>query len=267
LSKLPEDQSQAAAAASVEPGIWLERIRAHSYDVDFAKRSSPEAICRWFLEAAWNHAEQLGIGYAHLARYNLLWVLSRLVVQIDRHAAWGETVELSTWPRGVSGVFALRDFELHDSTGHRSVAGSSSWLVLDAASHRPQRLDKLPFEMPAQLTRVAVGREAQKLPEFKKANRPPVLSTRARYSDIDVNSHVNSARYVGWLLDAYPAEFHHRHALQSIELNYVGETRWEDSVSVLSEEKSPLRFNHSITNSKEVEVCRAELAWQALHQT
>jgi acyl-ACP thioesterase len=231
--------------------------------VDFAKRASPEAICRWFLEAAWNHAEQLGIGYRHLADYNYLWVLSRLVVRFEGHAAWGETVELRTWPRGVSGVFALRDFECYDRTGHRMVAGSSSWLVLDATNHRPQRLDKLPLEMPAQVTRVAVGREAQKLPEFKTENRAPVLTMRARYSDIDVNSHVNSARYVGWLLDAYPAEFHRTHALQSIELNYVGETRWDDSVSVLSEEKSLLRFNHSITNFNEVEVCRAELVWQA----
>jgi len=64
-------------------GIWREPLKARSYDVDFAKRARTEAICRWFLEAAWNHAEQLGVGYNELSRQNRLWVLSRLLVQIQ----------------------------------------------------------------------------------------------------------------------------------------------------------------------------------------
>ncbi|HZR19066.1 MAG TPA: acyl-ACP thioesterase domain-containing protein [Verrucomicrobiae bacterium] len=251
-------------APPAEPGVWREQQRVRSYDVDFAKRATAEAICRWFVEAAWNHAEQLGIGYGDLARQNRFWVLSRLLVQIETHPTWGQLVESITWPRGTRGVFALRDFELGDPTGLRLVAGTSSWLVLDAASHRPQRLDKLTLQVPSQVTRLAIGREAQKLPELDTKASRAVLSTQARYSDIDVNGHVNSARYVGWLLDSYPADFLRNHLLRSIELNYVGETRWADSVSIHSHERSPLRMEHSITNSDQAEVCRAELIWTAV---
>ncbi|HTL18462.1 MAG TPA: hypothetical protein VL793_14595, partial [Patescibacteria group bacterium] len=61
-----------ATDGSLDNGIWREAIKARSYDVDFAKRARPEAICRWFLEAAWNHAEQLGVGYHELSRQNRL---------------------------------------------------------------------------------------------------------------------------------------------------------------------------------------------------
>jgi len=256
------DDTQPAGLAPAEPGLWREQLSVHSYDVDFSQRASAEAICRWFLEAAWNHAEQLGIGYAHLARENRFWVLSRLLIQVHRHPTWGQTMELSTWPRGVSGVFAMRDFELRDNSGRRVVAGSSSWLVLDASNRRPQRLDKLIRNIPAQVARRAADRDPQKLPELKCRPPQPAITTQARYSDIDVNAHVNSARYVGWLLDSYPAEFHRSHLLHSLELNFIGETRWDDVLLVYSQEEDPGLFAHTITTSKQAEVCRAAMVWK-----
>lgn len=241
-----------------DSGIWCESLHVRSYDVDFSKRATAEAICRWFLEAAWNHAERLGFGFAALAQHNRFWVLARMLVRFEAYPKWGELVRLSTWPRGISGVFALRDFELANSAGSGLAAGTSSWLVLDSSSHRPQRIDKL-LNIPEQVTRQAVGRDSQKLAEFYAETVS--FTKKVRYSDIDVNSHVNSASYVNWLLDSYPAEFHRAHVLQSMELNYVGETTWSDEVSVLSHERSPLKFDHSIVNSQHSPVCRAEMDW------
>ena len=231
----------------------------HAYDVDFRKSATAESVCRWFLEAAWNHAEQLGVGFTALAQHDRFWVLARLLVQIDQYPSWGQLAQLTTWPRGVSGVLALRDFELCDTSGRRLAAGSSSWLVLDAKSHRAQRLDQLARQIPSEITRQALGRDPAKI--LPTGRGTAQLSTAVRYSDIDVNHHVNSARYVGWCLDTYSAEFHHQHSLRSLEVNYVGETKWEDHVAVFSGEPSPLHFAHSIRNSKDEEVCRAELVW------
>ena len=243
------------------PGIWRQRWQVRSYDVDFRKRVSAEAICRAFLDVAWNHAEQLGFGYEHLARQGLFWVLVRLLVQIDSYPLWGDAVELRTWPRGTNGAFALRDFELVDSAGKQLVGGASSWLVLDAKNRRPQRIDKLLFHVPRNITRMGAGREPGKLPGLKPG--PASLAAQARYTDIDVNEHVNSARYVTWLLDSYPPAFHRAHTLRRLELNYVAETKWGDALSVVSEEKNPLEFSHCIFSANQTELCRAELVWAA----
>lgn len=256
LSSLADESKSIGAPA---PGTWQEQVLAHAYDVDFSKRASAESICRWFLEAAWNHAEHLGIGFAALAQHNQFWVLARLLVEIDQYPLWGQHGQLTTWPRGVSGVLALRDFELCDSHGRRLAAGSSSWLVLDVKNHRAQRLDKLAQRIPAEITRQALERDPAKLLPAKPGTAQ--MSADVRYSDIDVNDHVNSARYVGWCLDTYSREFHQRHSLRRLEVNYVGETKWPDQVSIFSSEPHPLRFAHSIRNSKQEEVCRAELLW------
>jgi medium-chain acyl-[acyl-carrier-protein] hydrolase len=250
-----------ADAIDSGPGVWHERLKIHSYDVDFRKRATAEAICRSFLEAAWNHAEQLGFGYGELAKQNKLWVLARLLVQIDLYPCWGETVELTTWPRGTTSVFALRDFEIRNAAARTLVAGTSSWLVLNDANHRPQRIDKLLFRIPNPEIRPALGREPKKLRNLETAST--AFTAAVRYSDIDVNCHLNSARYVGWLLDAYPTNFHESHALRALEVNYVGESRWTDTLSILSYQRGPMEFAHSIVKPDQSEVCRAEFSWIA----
>lgn len=242
-----------------ELGAWRESLKIHSYDVDFRKRATVEAMSCAFLEAAWNHAEHLGVGYGELAKENHLWVLARLFVQIDKYPQWGEILELTTWPRAASGILALRDFEILNAERTRAAAGTSSWLVLDADTHRPQRIDELLLRIPTPVTRIAVGRDSKKLPGTGPG--AVALTTTVRYSDIDVNRHVNSAQYINWLLDSYSVDFHRRHALRALEVNYVGETLWADIVSVLVHQRSSLEFSHSIIKSNQAEVCRAELKW------
>ena len=52
-------------------GIWEEHATIRSYDVDAARNATIESLLRYFQEAAWNHAEHLGVGYSHLRRQNL----------------------------------------------------------------------------------------------------------------------------------------------------------------------------------------------------
>jgi acyl-ACP thioesterase len=117
------------------------------------------------------------------------------------------------------------------------------------------------LHVPNQVIRAAALREPAKLPTPQTA--AAALTTTVRYSDIDVNHHVNSARYIGWLLDSYPAEFHRDHTLTTLEVNYLGETRWAETLSVCSKERSPLEFSHSILKGDHSELCRADLQWKA----
>ena len=248
-----------AARPAPEPEVWQETVQVHSYDVDFRQRATAEAICRTFLEAAWNHAERLGFGYSALARQGRFWVLARLFVELHSLPAWGDRLILSTWPRGISGLFALRDFEFLDQHSQTVVAGTSSWLILGAANHRPQRLDRMDTTFPAAQRGPAIGREAGKIPVVQSPSS--ALSAAVEYSHIDVNQHVNSAQYVGWLFDSYPQNFHDGHVLRTLELNYTGETKWSDTISVLTSQTGPNVFTHSIVRGDQSEVCRAVLVW------
>jgi acyl-ACP thioesterase len=242
------------------PGVWIEEFKLQSFQVDFRKLASLETLCHVFQEAAWNHAEALGVGFEQLQQQHQIWVLSRLLVNAHQYPRWGETIRIHTWPRPVEGVFAMRDFQMLNSSGEVLVSGSSAWLILDALSRRPQRAGKLLSSFCTDVNHRATERDPEKIAEA--ANLEPGIELPVRYSDIDVNGHVNNARYVGWLLDSYPFEFHQNHSVSQLEINFLGETRAGDRLTSARAELASGHYFHSLVRAGVPgQVCRARISW------
>lgn len=253
------------------PATWSEAATIHSYDVDFTRQARLEALCRYFLEAAWNHAEALGFGFSHLAREHKVWVLSRLLLDLAVYPRWGDQVMLHTWPRGIESIFALRDFELQGASGQRLAMGSSAWLILDAQRRRPQRVEKFLSGITAVAKR-ATERDPGKVPALPAGlgTQPPGSTHSAAptplwpvsYSDVDLNGHVNSARYLAWLMDCYRPEWHERHVPGRLEINYLGESHQGELLSVRTHVTAPQDFLHAVCKTDGQEACRAQILWR-----
>ena len=84
------------------------------------------------------NAESLGFSKTNFASAgeNVSWVLTRLVVRMDRYPKWEDEVSVATFPRGGRKIVAWRDFELFDSSGARLGAASSEWMLIDLATRR-----------------------------------------------------------------------------------------------------------------------------------
>ncbi len=244
---------------SPEPGVWQEDFKVHSYEVDFHHRATLLALCRYYQEAAWNHAERLGVGFHQLVSQSRLWVLSRFAVAIDRWPEWNQTITIQTWPRTAKSLFAMRDFEMFDSAGTRIGAAASAWLILDAASRKPLRSDRWLGTFTT-LSRRSLPDDPQKLPACDGDSRGSVATVG--YTDIDVNSHVNNTRYIGWMLDAYPMSFYQQHSTAILEVNFLGEARFGDSLETRVFETGPLERHHAIRTAAGQEVCRARILWR-----
>ena len=210
-----------------------------------------------------DHAEKLGVGYQRLQAENKIWVLSRLLIKIARYPRWAETVRVHTWPRAAKSVFAMRDFEMFDSSGERMLAGASAWLLLDTTTKKPLRVDKLVSEIQKSFPdRRALEQEPQKLDRCESNSAS--FDVTVRYTDIDVNGHVNNSRYIGWLMDAHSLELHRSHTVKSLEVNYLGETIAGDKISILTQEAVPGEYRHSMVKEDGTEVCRGRIEWSKL---
>lgn len=240
--------------------VWNEPLKIRSYDVDFNRCATSASLCRHFLEAAWNHAQALGVGFSDLGSQGKFWVLSRLRLEARGYPAWGSMATLRTWPRAGTALFAMRDFELLDETGTVLVGGTSAWLVLDEVSKRPQRITRLMPALEGLSGRAALGRDPEKLPDCD-TSWDGHSSATVSYTDIDVNGHVGSSRYVGWMLDTYPLEFHRAHRVRVLEVNYLGETLAGEELSVRTRQAGPPEFWHSLARKNGLEVCRARIEW------
>jgi acyl-ACP thioesterase len=203
--------------------IWNESTLVRSFDVGNTGVLKPQVIFQFFQEAAGNHATHLGVGYDALRTLGLFWVLSRVKVEIAKLPAWGEEVTLTTWPKGVDRLFALRDFRMSDREGTAMVRGTSCWLLVDVVKMRPQRLNSIPRSFPLNDREHALQESLDKIPV---PDRLDVWYERmVMTSDLDVNNHVNNTEYVRWITDCLEPGEGTGLALRSLQINYLEEAK------------------------------------------
>lgn len=245
----------------VERASVLEMpFRVHSYEVDLSGQLAPVALCRYFQEAAAVHATMWALGEAALAAQNRLWVLARMAMEVGSLPTWGQSVTVTTWSRGPERVFAFRDFEVRSATRSLVARGTSGWLMLDRTSRRPQRITTEGLTMPAYPDRHALAADAlsEALPP---PEAPGALGERlARYSDLDVNGHVNNTKYVEWIMDALGAEPWRGQRLRSLVVNYLAELSAGETVRV---QTGPQRQFFALANAAGKHVCRMRVTTTA----
>lgn len=237
---------------------WRTEQTIASYDVDPHRRVRLPALCRFMQEAAYHHAEHLGLGHSFLADRGMAWVLARQRIKIDRLPAWGETVYIRTWPSGRDRLFFYRDFELVDGEGDRVLVASNAWSLIDIEKRARAHPDLyLSVELP----------EGERVFDAKLARLKGDVSTAGQsiqvtYGDLDLNGHVNNVRYIEWILNTLPLGFHEMHALRELEINFFAEAVYGQTLEVCSAEQQPLRFAHTVSDAGTALV-RAVSSWKA----
>jgi acyl-ACP thioesterase len=212
--------------------IWIESMTIHSYDVGNTGVLKPQVVFQFFQESAGKHATHLGVGYAALQTQGLIWVLSRVKVEIIALPAWGDEVTLVTWPKGVERLFALRDFRLVGRNGEEMVRGTSCWLLVDVERLRPRRIESLNRTFPLN------DREHALSESLDKIAVPPGLarkySRRVMTSDLDVNNHVNNTEYVRWIADCVEGDSGTQQLIRTMQINYLEEAKLADTLEFLA---------------------------------
>jgi len=210
-----------------EPSAILEHSRlilsldfkVSSAETDMEARLRPGALVNLLIQAAIASADDLGFGFDNLHKEQLIWVLSRMQIEIRRPMKWYETGTVLTWPKDIDGLLYLRDFEVLDRDRQLVAVATSGWLAIDTVSRRPRQIHASFLNV----LKMKHGIEArpEKLPQVQQDATALVTPT---YFDFDLNRHVTSTRYVDWMFDQLPPEYLHGHYPKALILNYLKET-------------------------------------------
>ncbi len=262
-----EDRSEmkgpvAMNVAAQKNTLWEDTIYVKSYDVDHTGRLKLASLFNYFQETAGNHATHLGVGYEKLRSLGFFWVLSRAKVQINRLPEWRETVALTTWPKGQEGLLFMRDFRLLDEHHETIVTGSTGWLLIDTEYNKPHLARDLQLTLPANEHGHAIETPLKKLRQSEKLDL--AYKRRVLPSDLDVNNHVNNARYLEWITDCFDIQHAASSAVSAIQVNYVGEAVLDDVVCL---HKTPDQSGNStyiegVIDTKGIKVVQAVLEWK-----
>lgn len=201
------------------------------YDTDSQFRLRPSSFMDFAQEIANRHATVLGFGYDDLMRTRTAWVLSRMHIHFDEYPKWRDEVVLNTWHKGKNGLFWLRDFELKDAGGKTLVRATTSWLVLNIDTRHISR-DTAILDEGTACYENAIGETCGKIPVPGGVEPVPIGSHKVAYSDVDMNSHTNNAKYLQWVTDALGYDFMTCGDIRDIKINFNGETRPGETVSM-----------------------------------
>jgi medium-chain acyl-[acyl-carrier-protein] hydrolase len=171
-------------------------------DVDRREVMLLSRIFKLLQEAAIAHANQFGTGTQAMVTRRESWVLNRIAVTINRYPRPDEVLRVETWSTGIKGFKGFRDFRVYDSREQTILSASSLWLYVSMQS-------KIIVRVPREVAEgFPVCPEGGWCPELEKLPfEPPIPAARLipltlRYSDFDVNEHVNNAAYLDFVQTA-----------------------------------------------------------------
>jgi len=190
-------------------------------------------LSEFFQETALVQLREQGIDYlSMIKRDKFALMLSRIKLRISHLPLWGEEISVSTWLKGYNPEkVAWNDYDVRDSQGNSIIQATSSWLLIDLNTGKAIPFAEGPY-------RFDVSPELSALPgsiELLEPNGMPrtVLVKEVKYSDVDLNAHVNNCRYSDWVLDAISMEELKDRRIRSLQVNYMQQVVYNEKVALM----------------------------------
>lgn len=211
--------------------VFRQNFSIRSYEIGADRTASIETLMNHLQETALNHVKTAGLlgdGFGstpEMCKKNLIWVVTKMQVVVDQYPTWGDVVQVDTWvsasgKNGMHRDWLIRDFK----TGEKLIRATSVWVMMNKLT---RRLSKMPEEVRGEIephflnSDPVVDEDSRKLVKLDDNTAEYVRKgLTPRWSDLDVNQHVNNVKYIGWILESAPLPILESHELSSMTLEY-----------------------------------------------
>lgn len=234
---------------------------AEPFHVDFNGRLTMGVLGNHLLNCAGFHASDRGFGIASLNEDNYTWVLSRLAIELDEMPCQYEDFKIQTWVENVYRLFTDRNFAIIDKNGKKIGYARSVWAMISLNTRKPADLLTLHggsivdyvCDEPCLIAKPS---------RIKVTTETPEATLTAKYSDIDINGHVNSIRYIEHILDLFPIELYKTKRIRRFEMAYVAESYYGDELSFYKEEIGDNEYHVEVKKNGGEVVCRSKVIFE-----
>ena len=201
---------------------YEHHVRLAGMDADGRGICKASALLNHLQIAAALAAEEGGFGREALVeRYGAFWMLARSWFRLKRPLLWEDDITIRTWHRGGKSAIMYRDYDIF-CNGEQVGESVSGWVLAHVDSHKLMRLGDV-----TELEGTSGGALCKTM-TLAKLHHPARLEEverrRMRYSDTDINGHVNNIRYADFACDAVEAECMKENTfLAEMQIGYLAE--------------------------------------------
>lgn len=242
---------------------YVKEYELHYFDVDSNLKATMSTIINILSDIGTKQSEELGGGMDALLENNMTWVFYNYHVKIFRHPMYGEKISVKTEAVGFKKFYALRNYEIKDSSGNIIVSANAIFLLINLQKRKTIRIPQEQYEVygvEGDMKGQFKIPRLEKLEEYKYED-----SFKIRYTDIDSNKHVNNTKYIDWAIETLPESIVNNYQLDEIQVTFEKECKYGEEVKVytdLREEQDELITIHKIENSEGTELTRLIGRWR-----
>ena len=225
------------------------------FNTDFAKRWSWTTLGKALLNAAENHAKARGFGMMNLNDVNYTWVLSRLAIEMEEMPTVYEKIEVCTWIENLYRLFTNRNFSIVGEDGRAYGYARSVWAMINYDTRQPANLEGLEGEHFEPYLAPEIPCPIEKQGRVKPLDDDCLVKViDTEYSDIDMNGHVNSIKYMEHIMDLFPMEaYENGRNLKRMEIAYMAESYYGDKLLLYKREIDENTFDVEVRKLRRVD--------------
>lgn len=221
-----------------------ETFKIRASEVDQTGKATLPSICALFQEVAGNHALDLNFDITQLHEQGLTWVLHRMDIKIHRYPNWRENITIETWPAAGDALRAYRDYRILDEDGEEIGVCLSYWMMINLKSRKPTRMPKEVLDLRLSDIDHVLPIKTDRLKPFKEADVKKKFVVRK--SDVDMNEHVNNARYVEWLMETYDED--KAYLIKNIDIIFMKESGAKEIITSERKIEEHQNYLHQLKN-------------------
>ena len=186
----------------------------------------PSALFSLLQDAAARSAAAYGAGMDVLSARGILWMVVHMRAEVLSLPAFGDEIVVSTWLGEENHGLYTRYYEIRRADGGSAVKASATWVLVDAATRALTR------DPGVQMALLVTGRETERPRKLRLPELPNTSSFTARYSQADVNGHMNNAKYLDEAEDRIPVDYLLHHRLSYAAADYLREVLPGETLSL-----------------------------------
>lgn len=202
--------------------------------VDLTRCLSIPSIFRLFQDNAMLDADKIGGGKDKTLDRDWLWIFTRVFIEIDDLPTYHSIANFITYPNGSKSGFLFYRQALITSNEKVLVKISSQWTLIDAKTRKLVVKSNLPYVdektiyKPLDLPNKVISQQSKFL-----------YSRIIRYSDCDLNYHLNNVKYIEFIVDINSNSFYKDYRIHHLLINFKHEVHDGEQIDIyVNDEKT-----------------------------
>ena len=229
------------------------------FEVDFREKLTLPHLTNYILNSAGYHSESLGFGIQKINKEsNKSWVLSRLAIEMVQYPKNYDKIQVQTWVEGVMRTFSFRNFAFLSKEGEVLGYARSIWAMIDITTRKPTNMTDIILP--------EFFNKEKECPIAKSGKIPAIdvdaLETfKVKYSDIDFNQHLNSAKYIEHIIDSFTLYKFSKRDIKRFEVDFIAESTFGETISIHKKESENNDFLVELRNENNETICPSKISF------